>query len=191
MRVAPDLGWPLVTARLHLRPFGATDVDALLPLHADPVAVRYVPFEPRDRAGVVDVLARKTANRTLAADGDLLELAVVRTADDALVGDVLLALSSLTHENLEVGYLFGRAYEGQGYATEAVGALLALAFDTFEARRVTARVDTRNDASRRLLLRLGFRQEAELVENEWFKGTWGSEADYALLRRAWTAGRKA
>lgn len=30
------------------------------------------------------------------------------------------------------------------------------------------------------------RREAHLVENEWFKGRWGDEYDYALLAREWT-----
>jgi aminoglycoside 6'-N-acetyltransferase len=31
------------------------------------------------------------------------------------------------------------------------------------------------------------RQEAHLVENEWFKGEWGSELVYAILDREWRA----
>ncbi len=40
-------------------------------------------------------------------------------------------------------------------------------------------------ASYKLLERLGFRREAHLVENIWFKGAWGSEFHYALLEREW------
>lgn len=32
------------------------------------------------------------------------------------------------------------------------------------------------------------RQEAHLVENEWFKGEWTDELDFALLSRMWPAG---
>lgn len=119
------------------------------------------------------------------ADGDLLDLAATLRSDGTLVGDLLLILSSVEHQTLEVGYIFSRAHGGQGYATEAVRGLLDLAFGPFGARRVIARVDARNDASRRLLLRLGFRQEAELVENEWFKGELSTEVDFAVLSREW------
>ena len=180
------LTWPLRTARLELRPFTADDVDDLLSIHGDPEAVRFVPFEPRDRAGTVEVLRRKAAHVALANEGDLLELAVTLPGGGALIGDVLLALRSVEHHTLEVGYIFSAAYGGYGYATEAVGALLDLAFSALGARRVVARVDARNVASRRLLTRLGLRQEAELVENEWFKGEWSTEVDYAVLRREWS-----
>ena len=185
MELAAAPTWPLRTTRLELRPFRVDDVDDLLLIHGDPVAVRYVPYRPRDRDGVVDVLRRKVPHVALRAEGDLLELAVTLRTDGTLIGDVLLILRSVEHETLEVGYIFSRAHAGQGYATETVRALLDLAFGPLGARRVVARVDARNDASRRLLLRLGFRQEAELVENEWFKGELSSEVDFAVLAREW------
>jgi RimJ/RimL family protein N-acetyltransferase len=183
--VAPDL--PLRTERLVLRAFRREDADALLVLHGDPEAVRYVPYGPRDRGQVVEVLERKTASTALQAEGDLLELAVERVDDGTLVGDLLLALRSVEHETLEIGYIFATAQQGRGYATEAVRALVDLAFTTCGARRLSARVDARNTPSQALLERLGFRLEATLVENEWFKGELTSETDYGLLAREWAA----
>ena len=48
-----------------------------------------------------------------------------------------------------------------------------------------ARVDARNTASVAVLRRLGMRQEAYLRENEWFKGEWTDEIDFAILEREW------
>jgi RimJ/RimL family protein N-acetyltransferase len=50
---------------------------------------------------------------------------------------------------------------------------------------VIARVDARNAASARLATRLGMRQEAHLRENEWFKGEWTDEIDFAVLAQEW------
>ena len=183
---APRL--PLPTPRLVLRPFRPDDLEPLLAFHSDPQAVRYVPYPPRDRDAVATVLERKLANTAWQQEGDLLELAVARADDGELVGDVLLALRSVEHETVEVGYIFAPAHGGQGYATEAVRALIDLAFGELGARRVIARVDARNLPSRRLLERLGLRLEAHLVENEWFKGELTSETDYAVLAREWRAG---
>ena len=176
---------PVRTPRLVLRPFTEHDLDPLLVIHSDPAAVRYVPYPPRDRAAVAAVLDRKIANTAWRAEGDLLEIAVALGGSGELVGDVLLALRSVEHETVEVGYIFAPQHGGRGYATEAVRALLGLAFDELGARRLVARVDDRNTPSRRLLERLGFRLEARLVENEWFKGELTSEADYAMLAHEW------
>jgi RimJ/RimL family protein N-acetyltransferase len=178
---------PIRTARLVLRPFTAEDRDPLYAFHSDPDAVRYVPFPPRTREQVAEVLRRKVANTELREEGDLLELAVLRADDRTLVGDLLLALCSVEHQTLEVGYIFAPTAGGPGYATEAVRALVDLAFSAVGGRRVIARVDDRNRRSAALLERLGFRLEAHLIENEWFKGELSSELDYAVLSREWPA----
>lgn len=183
--LAPAL--PLRTPRLVLRQFDPADLEPLLTFHGDPQAVRYVPYPPRDRAAVAEVLRRKVTGTELRQEGDLVELAATLREDGTLVGDLLLALRSLEHETLEVGYIFSPAYGGQGYATEAVRAMMDLAFGGFGARRVVARVDARNGPSRALLGRLGMRLEAHLVENEWSKGEVTSEVDYAMLAREWNA----
>ena len=175
---------PVRTARLVLRAFRAVDLDPLLAFHSDAESVRYVPFPPRDRETLAGVLVRKMTSTTLSSVDDRLELAVT-LPDGTLIGDVLLALRSVEHETLEVGYIFSPRHGGHGYATEAVRALLDLAFGELGARRVIARVDDRNTASRALLERLGVRQEAHLLENEWFKGELTSEVDYAVLAREW------
>jgi RimJ/RimL family protein N-acetyltransferase len=38
-----------------------------------------------------------------------------------------------------------------------------------------------------VLRRIGMRQEAHLVQNEWFKGEWTDEIDYAILDEEWRA----
>jgi RimJ/RimL family protein N-acetyltransferase len=185
VQLPADLALPIRTERLVLRPFVAEDRDPLYAFHSDPEAVRYVPYPPRTREQVAEVLRRKMGNTELRRDGDLLELAVIRTDNGMLIGDVLLALRSVEHQTLEVGYIFTPAAGGRGYATEAVRALVELAFGPIGARRIIARVDARNRRSSVLLERLGFRLEAHLVENEWFKGELSSELDYALLSREW------
>jgi RimJ/RimL family protein N-acetyltransferase len=176
---------PVLTPRLFLRQFESGDLEPLLVFHSDPASVRYVPFPPRDLAGMASALAQKISHTSLLADGDRLELAVVTTADETVIGDVMLALRSVEHETVEVGYIFSPASTGHGYATEAVRALLDVAFFQLRARRVIARVDVRNSPSRALLERLGVRLEAELLENEWYKGELTSEVDYGILAREW------
>ena len=51
--------------------------------------------------------------------------------------------------------------------------------------RVIGRLEARNAASARVLERLGMRQEAHMIENEYVKGEWQSEVVYALLDREW------
>uniref|UniRef100_UPI0034E965F1 GNAT family N-acetyltransferase n=1 Tax=Enterococcus faecium TaxID=1352 RepID=UPI0034E965F1 len=65
-------------------------------------------------------------------------------------------------------------------------ALVDTAFSVYGLRRLVARIDADNTRSIALAERLGMRREAHLVENEWFKGRWSDEVDYAVLAREWT-----
>jgi RimJ/RimL family protein N-acetyltransferase len=50
---------------------------------------------------------------------------------------------------------------------------------------VAAVTDAENRPAAALFRRLEFRQEAHFLEHVWFKGAWGSEFVFALLRREW------
>ena len=78
-----------------------------------------------------------------------------------------------------------RAYQGQGFATEAVSCLLNYAFLTFDLHRIIAITDCENEASVALLERLGMRREGHFLKNVWFKGKWGDEYLYAILKEEW------
>jgi RimJ/RimL family protein N-acetyltransferase len=77
------------------------------------------------------------------------------------------------------------AHQGHGYATEAIECLLDFVFDRLGKHRVAAVTDAENRPAASLFRRLGFRQEAHFIEHVWFKGAWGSEFVFALLRREW------
>jgi RimJ/RimL family protein N-acetyltransferase len=70
-------------------------------------------------------------------------------------------------------------------ATEAVERVLGYVFEVLGKHRVWAVTDAENHAAARLFERVGFRQEGHFVESEWFKGAWGSELVFAMLRREW------
>jgi RimJ/RimL family protein N-acetyltransferase len=104
-----------------------------------------------------------------------------------LVGDVVLHLLSQEHSTAEIGFIVHPDHQGHGYATEAARPLLKLAFEDVQLHRVIGRVEPRNVASTRVLEKLGMRQEAHLIENEFVKGEWQSELVYAMLDREWRA----
>ena len=183
MELAPR--YPVRSRRLSLRPLSAADTNALLAYRSRPDVCRYVPFKPMDTAVIAERLGTVWARTSLNDAGQSLTLGVEVTATGELVGDVVLFWHSREHRGGEVGYVLNPEFGGHGYASEAVRRLLGLAFDDLGLHRVVARIDARNEASARLARRLGMRQEAYLVRNEWFKGEWTDELDYALLEDEW------
>jgi RimJ/RimL family protein N-acetyltransferase len=177
--------YPVRTGRLLLRPLTVGDVDALLAYRSRPDVCRYVPFEPMTREVINERLASQWANTELTDEGQALTLGVEVAESGELIGDVVLFWHSRAHGGGEIGYVLRPDFGGRGYATEAARALLRLGFDELGLHRIIARLDERNESSARLARRLGMRQEARLVHNEFFKGEWSTELDFAMLADEW------
>jgi len=176
---------PLRTERLVLRLFTRGDLEAVYDMHSRPEVARYLYWEPRTRSQAAGVLEEKLRCQRIDAEGDLLNLAVVRATGGPVIGDLMLRYISATHRQAEVGYIFHPDAQGQGFATEAARAVVDLAFQGLGVHRVFGQIDGRNIASARVLERLGMHSEAHLVENEWVKGEWTDEVIYAVLAEEW------
>lgn len=170
-----------------LRTVTAADTDALLAYRSLPEVCRYVPFEPMTADDIAARLAGLWSPTGFGPEGDGMFVGVALADTDRVIGDLTLFALSAEHRGAEIGWVLDPAQSGHGYATEAAHALLHLAFDGLGRHRVVARVDARNDASLALAERLGMRREAHLVRNEWFKGEWTDEIDFALLEDEWAA----
>ena len=87
----------------------------------------------------------------------------------------------------EVGYIINRHYQQKGYAAEALSEVIAQAFRE-GAHRVYAECDPRNVPSWKLLEKVGFRREAHLKQNIWFRRdengapVWKDTLIYAILK---------
>ena len=71
-------------------------------------------------------------------------------------------------EAKEIGYIVNKRYQRQGYAAEALSAVIEQAFRE-GAHRVYAECDPRNVPSWKLLEKVGLRREAHFRQNIWFR----------------------
>lgn len=179
--------YPIHSERLLLRPLASRDADALLAYRGREDVCRYVPFEPMTREGITERLAGQWARTELTGEGQSLTLGAEIRQTGQLAGDTVLFWRSREHAGGEIGYVFNPSLGGCGYATEAVTMMLRLGFEELGLHRIIARIDARNEPSARLARRVGMRQEACLVENEFFKGEWTTELDFAILAAEWHA----
>lgn len=173
----------LPTARLRLRPFHAADANALFALHSNALVLRYwdsTPWSERLRAERFI-----TTCRQIAEAGTGTRLSVDRIADGAFIGWCSLTRWNLDYRSASMGYCLDDVAWGQGYATEALRALLQWAFDTLELNRVQAETDTRNAASARVLEKLGFVREGTLREDCVVNGEVSDSWVNGLIRRDW------
>jgi RimJ/RimL family protein N-acetyltransferase len=182
--------YPVRSERLLLRPLAVGDADALLAYRSREDVCRYVPFEPMSRADIIERITGPWARTELTHEGQSLTLGAQVGETGELAGDVVLFWHSSAHAGGELGYVFDPTMGGRGYATEAASVMLQLGFEGLGLHRIVARIDERNEPSVKLARRLSMRQEARLVYNEFFKGEWSTELDFAMLADEWDARQK-
>lgn len=175
------------TDRMLLRLYEPADLAAFSDLHGRDDVARYLPWPTRDAGASGKALAKHLASTRLAEDDDGVTFAAFDPGSGRLVGEFVLFLRSVEHRGGEIGYVLHPDFQGRGLATEGARAMLQLGFETLGLHRIIARIEIRNAGSAAVLERLGMRREAVLVQNEWFKGEWSTEADYALLAEEWAS----
>jgi len=181
-RVSREPQLPIQTARLRLRRLVPGDLAALHAIHSREDVTRWLYWDPRNEGEVRTSLDAHIARPF--DEGVVLAIDL----EGELIGTANVAVGE--HRQGEIGFMLHPDHQGHGYATEAAEAIVELAFDAYRLHRVYGCVEPRNTASVRVLERLGLRREAHLIENEWGKGEWRSEAVYAILAREWRAARE-
>lgn len=179
------------TNRLHLRPYGPSDVDTLVRVFGDPEVRRYLfDGEVMPRAWVE---AEAAANEQLFAErGYGVALLYLRDRDAPPGSDA----STMPAHDEPIGFagfrpffsppelqlLYGLlpGHWGKGYATEVAHALVRLAFDQLGFDEVVGVTDPPNHASMRVMERAGLRFFEQLRRD-------GKDAVYYRVRRPQSA----
>lgn len=182
--------YPIETPRLRVRPFGDSDLPAVIALYKRPDVLRYLYVGERADEEIAKSLAERRMKTELGSEGDKLILAVELKETGQCIGEVILVWLSETHKSAEIGFIIHPDFHGFGYAAEAIRPLIHFGFERMDFHRIIGRCDGRNTASARLMEKLGMRREAHLIENEFVKGEWTDEMVFALLQREWQAKKR-
>ena len=150
----------LQTERLLVRPWQPADRTAFKGLTEDPEVMRFVHGGlPYSEAEIDEFFARQA--RQL-AQHDLCMGALIEKATDRLIG--VCGIQPLgTTGDLEIGWWLARDMWHRGYATEGGRAAMRHVLDTLGRSRVVAIIDPGNDASVRVVQRLGMQYEARVT----------------------------
>jgi RimJ/RimL family protein N-acetyltransferase len=172
--------------RLILRRFRESDLEPFLVYLNDPQVALYQSWESYTEEGAREVIA-KQQDLVPGIHGQWFTFALELKETGELIGHV--ALKMLDDAQAEIGFTLSRSGQGKGLAFEAAARVLDYSFKKLKLHRVIAIADCENEKSVTLLSRLGLRREGHFIRNIWFKGKWGSEYLYAVLREEWL-GRK-
>jgi ribosomal-protein-alanine N-acetyltransferase len=163
---APDtigsMGPVLDTPRLRLRPFCPADAESVVRLagHREIAATTLTIPHPYSQQDAQTWIGAHAAE---AEAGRAWTFAITLRSGE-LVGAIGLHVVP-AHRRAEVGYWIGVDRWGQGFASEALRAMLDFGFSTLGLNRIEAHVFPGNPASRRVLEKLGFRFEGLLRQH--------------------------
>lgn len=117
--------------------------------------------------------------------GEWVQYGIENIETRQLIGDCAIKLDQYDTRIAEIGITISHLEQEKGFAKEVLLGILTFLFDKKEIHRVVEIVDAENIASINLLKSTGFKQEGHFIENIFFKGKWGSEFQYAMLKREW------
>ncbi|HEV7260009.1 MAG TPA: GNAT family protein [Bosea sp. (in: a-proteobacteria)] len=174
----------LRTQNLILRAPQATDYAAWAVLRMESRAF-LTPWEPvwneDDLTRTSFRLRVKRAAREIAAD-EAYSLFILDARSETLLGGLTLGLVRRgVAQACTLGYWMGERHAGKGHMTEAVRGALRFAFQDLALHRVEAACLPNNEASRRLLERVGFHQEGLARAYLRINGNWADHLLYAAL----------
>ena len=186
------VSWPRRTARLAIRPARPEDAVATW---------RFRRLEQVSR-WLTELPTGLESYRATFEEPERLATTLVVEHDGTVVGDLMLrvedgwaqkeVVQQARASQAELGWVLDPAFTGRGCGTEAVHELLHIAFDELGLRRVTALCFAENEASWRLMERLGMRRELHAVADALHRsGEWSDTYGYALLAAEWHEAERA
>jgi RimJ/RimL family protein N-acetyltransferase len=120
-------------------------------------------------------------------EGRAAHFAITLRAGGQIIGAIELRDIDLEHSQAELSLWIAPPWWNQGYATEAVGAMLQFGFEQVGVNRIYAYHMTRNPASGRVLAKAGFRREGLLRQRVRKWGVFEDVVTLAILRQDWDA----
>jgi [ribosomal protein S5]-alanine N-acetyltransferase len=159
----------LETARLVLRRKTEDDIPHMVKMFNTDEVRRYLGgYPPRDEHAMLKMVRHRKET----------QWAVTIRDTGAYIGECLIP--KIVDNYLgEIGYLFMREHWGKGYAQEAVTKVIDHCFNTLKLKRLFATIDDRNDRSKKLTEKLGFKFVALLPRSDFG----GRVADVAYYDR--------
>jgi [ribosomal protein S5]-alanine N-acetyltransferase len=169
----------LKTERLVLREVNLTDAKDIFFLRSDASVLTYLDKAPEksldETINWINVVKKNKEEN----DGILWGITLKES--DIIIGTICYWRLEKAHYRAEIGYTLHPLQQGKGIMNEATKAVLEYGFKTMQLHSVEANVNPANKASKKLLAKNGFVQEAYFRENYYYDGKFIDSAIYSLL----------
>ena len=168
------------TPRLTMRLIEKSDLPDLFAVNGNEEVIRYTPHPawktPADGEAWFE---RVMKNR---ASGEAIQFVIVLRETGRVIGIMVIFKFEEPTGQAEIGYSIAKEFWGKGLVTEALKAFVDFAFEKMGLKRLEGLLDPRNEASAKVLLKVGFKHEGHQRRNFHAKGETSDTGLYGLLR---------
>jgi len=171
----------LNTKRLIIRNFRDDDYKDLYEYLSDPKTYIFEPGQP--------ITLKKSKKLCMERSKNNIFIAIELKQEKKMVGHIYFnRIEPKEYDIFEIGYIFNKKYQGNGYATEAAKKIIEYAFLDYKIHKIIAGCDSKNKKSWKLLERLGMSREGKFKQNAYFRKDekeepiWHDAYSYGILR---------
>ena len=169
----------LSTKRLCLRRINLSDAQTFFEMRINEQVMKYID-RPRP-ASISDIeLLIQTIDKNI-QDNRAITWAITNKESELLIGTIGFHKIYPENYRAEVGYMLSPLYWKLGIMSECLETVISFGFNQLQFHSIEANINTDNNASRQLLKKLGFKQEAYFKENFFYDGRFLDSEIYSLL----------
>lgn len=170
----------IVTERLTLRKMRASDAADMFEYASLEEVTKYLLWSPHESLDYTKSFLKFLVKKY--KKGEYLDYGIELREEKKLIGTCGFVSVDTDNKKAEIGYVLNPAYQGNGYAVEAVKAVIDYAFCVLSLNRVEARVMQGNAPSINLLEKIGMTFEGRGREELFVKGNFADVLHYAYVK---------
>ena len=176
------------TERLLLRKIRIPDAPDMFEYSKNPDVTRFLLWDPHPNVehtrNYIDYLQDRYR------DGKYYDWAIVLKSTGKMIGTCGFSAVYPEHRSAEVGYVLNPAFRGQGYAVEALCAVLDFGFRRMLLNRISAKCVDENLPSERVMQKVGMQYEGTERSAMLVKGQFRNMKVYSILREEYLSRQK-
>lgn len=171
----------LTTERLYLRAIDMNDAEDMFVLRSNVDAMKHI---ARPIAKTIDdAKAVIEKIQTLVAKNEGIAWGITTRQENRIIGTISFHLVDVANHRATTGYMLLPSLWKKGIITEGLAAVIQYGFETMNLHSIEAHVSPINIASKNVLLRCGFVQEASFRENFFYEGKFLDTDVFCLLNK--------
>lgn len=170
----------LSAKRIALRPMHSIDAEDMYDYAKREEVTKYLLWSPHPSVSYTRDYLRYIEGRY--ALGDFYDWAIIDLESRRMIGTCGFTKIHTDHDVGEIGYVLHPDFWGKGYAVEAASCVMDFGFETLGLHRIEARFMKGNDASLRVMEKLGMSFEGYHVDEIFVKGEYKTVGVCALVK---------